>query len=117
MKKPLALKVLSIIILILSGFRLLAGISYIIIVSEIGNDILYAILVENFVCGILMLIAGIKLLKGKKSGRVLFIVATILAPLAYMLFIRKLSRGWLMGLIIILLLYLYPTVKEYFRNI
>lgn len=121
MEKPLALKVISIIILVLSGIRLVAGlfggIAYLAIPEELGINLLYVIIVENFICGVLMLISGILLLKGKKQGKILFIIATVLAPLAYLIFLHEMNYSWILGLILILLLYLYPSIKDYFKNI
>lgn len=120
MEKPLALKVISIIILVISVIRLVAGlvggVSFL-AVPELGIDLFYVIIIENFICGILLVISGISLLKGKKYGKILFIIATILAPLGYLIFLHEMNYSWILGLILILFLYFYPSIKNYFKSI
>ncbi len=116
MEKPLALKVISIILIVLGVVRLLGGIAGYSIGAFENINLSIVIFFENFVCGILLLISGIMLLKGNKTGRILFIVASIIPLIAYIIFLKMFNRGFIIHVILVLLLYLLPSIKDYFNN-
>ena len=119
MEKPQALKVMGIILIALGIIRLLVGImgvaSYFAINFEDIN-LLIVIFLENFVCATIILISGILLLKGKKIARILFVIASVIPPIAYIIFLKRFNRGITIMIVLILILYLWPSIKEYFKN-
>ena len=119
MEKPQALKVMGVILIVLGVIRLSGGIigivSYLMgILADI--NLLIVIFLENFVCAILILISGILLLKGKKTGRIMFVAASAIPPVAYIIFLKIFSRGLIIAIILILILYLWPSIRKYFKN-
>ena len=116
MEKPLALKVISIILIVLGILRLLSGVGgYILLGFGNMNDTI-AIFIDNFVCGVLILISGLMLLTGNKTGRILLIPAFIIPPVANIILLKILGRGFIIFVILILFLYLWPSIKKYFNR-
>ncbi len=119
MEKPLALKVISIIMIVLGSLRLLAGLVVMLTLGVAGEkmDLLPVIITENFICALIIIISGIILLMGKKFGRISFIIATILASIAYIVFLKSFNTvSTIMQLILIVLLFVYPTIRQYFSK-
>ena len=119
MEKPQALKVMGIILIVFGAIRLFAGIisvSRCLMINFLDTNFLTVIFLENFVCGIIILISGILLLKGKETGRILFVIASIIAPVACIIFLKSYGRGLISMIILILILYLWPSIKEYFKS-
>ena len=118
MEKPQALKVIGIILIVLGIIRLLGGVIIIANYHKIDmeNVNLLIVILENFVCAIIFLISGILLLKGKKTGRILFVGASVIPFAAYAIFLREYSKGFSIMVILILILYFWPSIKEYFKN-
>ncbi len=119
MEKPQALKVMGIIIIVLGVIRLLGGvigISGYFTINYEDINLLIVIFLENFICAIIILISGILLLKGKKIGRILFVAGSVIPPAAYIIFLKRFNRGFIILIILILILYFWPSIKEYFKN-
>ena len=119
MEKPLALKVISIILIILGVIRLLGGVFGFLGYFSAGLEnvnLLIIMLLENILCGILILVSGIMLIKGNKTGRILLIISAIIPPVAYMIFLQIFNPTFIIQLILILCLYFWPSIKEYFSN-
>ena len=119
MEKPQALKVIGIILIVLGIIRLLGGVIGIFAYLKMDMEninLLIVIFLENFVCTIIFIISGILLLKGKKTGRPLFVAASVVPFAAYAIFLREYSKGFSIMVILILILYFWPSIKEYFKN-
>ena len=119
MEKPQALKVMGIILIVLGGIRLLGGIlgiSGYLTLNFRDINLLIVIFLENFVCAVIIVVSGILLLKGKKIGRILFVIASLIPAVAYIIFLKRFNRGLIILVILILILYFWPSIKEYFKN-
>ena len=119
MEKPQALKVMGIILIVLGGIRLLGGIlgiSGYLTLNFRDINLLIVIFLENFVCAVIIVVSGILLLKGKKIGRILFVIASLIPAVAYIIFLKRFNRGLIILVILILILYFCPSIKEYFKS-
>ena len=119
MEKPQALKVMGIILIVFGAIRLFAGIisvSRCLMINFLDTNFLTVIFLENFVCATIILISGILLLKGKKIARILFVIASVIPPIAYIIFLKRFNRGITIMIVLILILYLWPSIKEYFKS-
>ena len=119
MEKPQALKVIGIILIVLGGIRLLGGIlgiSGYLTLNFRDINLLIVIFLENFVCAVIIVVSGILLLKGKKIGRILFVIASLIPAVAYIIFLKRFNRGLIILVILILILYFWPSIKEYFKS-
>ncbi len=119
MEKPQALKVMGIILIVLGGIRLLGGIlgiSGYLTLNFRDINLLIVIFLENFVCAVIIVVSGILLLKGKKIGRILFVIASLIPAVAYIIFLKRFNRGLIILVILILILYFWPSIKEYFKS-
>ena len=119
MEKPQALKVMGIILIVLGGIRLLGGIlgiSGYLTLNFRDINLLIVIFLENFVCAVIIVVSGILLLKGKKIGRILFVIASLIPAVAYIIFLKRFNRVLIILVILILILYFWPSIKEYFKS-
>lgn len=120
MEIPKALRVVSIILIVLGVIRLIGGALGLIGLRgffEQNPDLVNQVIMENFVAGPLILISGLLLLKGKGIGRFLLIIAVIISWVATFIISKEYSIGTLVIFgALIAVLFLEDGIKEYFSN-
>ena len=120
MEKPVALKVISIIVIVFGVLRIFLGIMAIpsiIQLFSMGNiEYVSAFLLDDFLGGVLLLTAWILLINGKKAGRILLIAAMICIIGTAVILTKKycFNRVHTGLMVSIILLYFFPSVKTYF---
>lgn len=112
MEKPLTLKIIGIVTVIIAVIELLVLFYG---MTELGKMLWMKLLME-FICGMLMLISGIELLKGKKKGRLFLILTAVSSIITYVMFYQISNYLLISPLVLLFLLYFLPSVKNYFNN-
>lgn len=117
---PKPLKVVSIILIVLGVVRLIAGALGLIGLKDFfeeNSNLINQVIIENFVAGLLILISGFLLLKGKAIGRVLLIIAVVISWVGTFIISKEYSIGTLVIFgALIGILFLEDSIKQYFSN-
>lgn len=117
---PKPLKVVSIVLIVLGIFRVVAGALALIGMKGFFDehpDLVTQLIIENFVAGPLILISGLLLLKGKAIGRILLVVAVVASWIASFVISKEYGIGTLIIFgAIIAILFLEDSIKQYFSN-
>lgn len=116
MEKPSTLKILSILTILFGVIRIIASIvAFTMAAKYLNSEIIAHIILEYLLSGPLILVSGILLFSGKKTGRLLLIIPVITG-----ITINILSFGLLKTIfpliIILALLYVIPSINEYFSK-
>lgn len=120
MELPKPLKVVSIILIVLGVVRLIAGALGLIGLKgffEENSNLVNQVIIENFVAGLLILISGLLLLKGKAIGRILLIIAVVVSWAGTFIISKEYSIGTLVIFgALIGILFLEDSIKKYFSD-
>ena len=120
MELPKPLKVVSIILIVLGIVRLIAGALGLIGLKgffEENSNLINQVIIENFVAGLLILISGLLLLKGKAIGRILLIIAVVVSWGGTFIISKEYSIGTLVIFgALIGILFLEDSIKKYFSD-
>ena len=120
MELPKPLKVVSIILIVLGVVRLIAGALGLIGLKgffEENSNLINQVIIENFVAGLLILISGLLLLKGKAIGRILLIIAVVVSWAGTFIISKEYSIGTLVIFgALIGILFLEDSIKKYFSD-
>lgn len=120
MELPKPLKVVSIILIVLGVIRLIAGVLGLIGLKgffEENSNLINQVIIENFVAGLLILISGLLLLKGKAIGRILLIIAVVVSWAGTFIISKEYSIGTLVIFgALIGILFLEDSIKKYFSD-
>jgi preprotein translocase subunit Sec61beta len=117
MKKPLTLKILSLVTAIIGCLRVYSGVFAISknwdYLSQ-TNQMPY-IIIANFLVGLLVILAGLFSFYGKSSGRMILIAGIAISLIINFVNFRKIDNVALLTLIAILY-FVIPDIQKYFSQ-